>query len=102
MRKLKPFQEKAVPDMLVHSDVVLSAGTSRTFKRRAFDMTFEEMKNERVAALVNAAQDCGHYTDYEDLEKKLEYVDFCKGELLFFAADEVQSRQKRKKALRLL
>jgi hypothetical protein len=56
-------------------------------------MTFEEKKNKKLTALVEAVQDCGHYTDFEDLEKKLEYVDFCKCELLFFAAEEWGLRQ---------
>jgi hypothetical protein len=40
----------------------------RKLKRRAFDMTFEKIKDEKVAALVEAAQDCGHYSSVEDLE----------------------------------
>jgi hypothetical protein len=56
-------------------------------------MTFEETKNEKVAALIEAAKDCRHYTCFEDLEKKLEYLNFCKGELLCFAADEWGLRQ---------
>jgi hypothetical protein len=31
-------------------------------------MTFEKIKDEKVAALVEAAQDCGHYSSVEDLE----------------------------------
>jgi hypothetical protein len=61
-------------------------------------MSFEKIKDEKVVALVEAAQDCGHYTSSEDLEKKLEYLDFCCGELLSFVADEALLRQEGLKA----
>jgi hypothetical protein len=56
-------------------------------------MTFEEMKNEKVTALIEAAKDCRHYTSFEDLERKLGWLGFTSNELLCFAADEWGVRQ---------
>jgi hypothetical protein len=56
-------------------------------------MTLEEMKTEKLNTMIEAAQDCEHHTSFEDLERKLNWLEFTINELLCFASTEEQMRQ---------
>ncbi len=56
-------------------------------------MTFEEMKIEKLNTMIEAAQDCKDHNGFEDLEKKLDWLEFTINELLCFASMEEQMRR---------